>query len=689
MSEDNLEMSARLHAIPAKIPYSESDSPSRRDMNASQLSQALCIEGATLPHILTGSEREFAKYTHMVMLADERNEPCRAAIRKIIDRYPQNRRSKDGFQSGTLVIYENADDPGLFGCELVPYQFNIHSQFGFRYVRTETMDHLRTGQTLPKGAILAHSPCIESRSTTTVGNEKPGIGLNAVFVTKFEGIEDGCGIADDVVDKIATRCYQTVTIGCGKNSVPLNKFGDKLKYKIMADIGEYIGTDGIAIATRKVDELLNLVTMTPAALREVDDDFDTPIFIHPGARVVDIEVIRTFPKNSAMLTGMEDQLEYYYDRTLQYHHSILEAYAKIKKDVPEPRLTPEFNRLIRKTIALTENSHPNCKLTLTSRGKTPLDEWTIKLTLEYLLVGADGSKLTDGHGGKVVVVRILPRADMPVDEHGVSADIILLDEASANRMNTGRDVEQAVNAARTRLLVDINNRFASDSEQSAYAWAWDRLTELYRTIDPGSVKYYERLNPRRHIDHIRRHGIYLQRKLTTGTPPAETVRLLRDRFDIAGTPITYRNYDGRMVTTKKPALIAELYMYVLEKVADTAAAVSSAKMQHYNVPANPSNMDKLSSPSRDNATKILGETETRIVTTHTPTDTLMELFDQTANIVAHTEVIFSILEAPYPMLIEKAVNRDKIPLTGGRVNAVAHMMISVSGVKLVNRKGEP
>ena len=687
---DNIEMSPELHAIPSKIPFSESDSPSRRDMTASQLSQTVVIEGATMPPILTGSEREYAKYTHMFFPQDEMGQPCRAAIRMIIEKYPMNRRLRDGFNTATLVIYENADKPGQFGCEIIPYNFAIHSQFGFRLVRTDIMDSLRVGQTLPKGAILAHSPCVElggNPNNPQPCMEKPGIALNAVFATNLAGIEDGGTIADDIVDALGTRCYQTVTVGFGRNAIPLNTYGDDEKYRIMADIGEYIRSDAIAIATRRVDEALHVVQMEPVALREIDDDFDVPIFIQPNARVVDIEVIRTFPKSTSMLTGMEAQLEYYYDRTLQYYGMILNAYAKIKKDVKEPMLTPKLNTLIRRAIAITENSTPNSKLTF-SKGRAAVDEWTVKMTFEYILVASDGSKLTDGHGGKIVTVRVTPRADMPIDEHGVSADIILLDEASGNRMNTGRDAEQATNAASTRLRVELQKLLEKNPSNESYDHAFARIRRFYQIIDPASALRIDcHPYPHRHVDHVLKHGIFPQRQLISATGPADTIRLLDKEYDIRGTRITFRNYDGKMVTTRHTALIAPLYMYVLEKVADSAAAVASARMQHFNIPANPSNIDKLSSPNRDNATKILGETETRIIVTHTEPYTLAELFDQTTNIVSHTETMFAILEAKNCMQIKKAVDRDLIPLTGGRISAHTRMMISVSGIKLINRKG--
>lgn len=684
MSDDvynNPEMDPTLHGFMARIPLGECDSPSRRNMVYSQFSQHVLVEGTELQRILTGTERESAKYTHAVTM------PCDAVIRKIINKYPKDRR-QGSINPTTIVIYENVDKPGCFGLLEIPHHFSLHYQFGFQYNRTDAFNHAQINRTIiPSGTRLAQSPSIDRHNNHMVGVE-----LNAVFLTKFSGIEDGCVFADDLTDKLATRCYQTIKIQFGKNSFPLNKFGDENVYKCLPEIGSRIGSDCMVMAVRRSDDILNAVTTDPASLREFDHIGDVCYFANqPYARVVDIDVIKTNVRNSSMLTGMDTQLMKYYERNLAYYKSIVDEYRAITKEVKNATFDKEFNRFVRTGMALIDNDRGKPGMVLTM-PKAPLDEWTVTIKLEYLLPLADGSKGTCYHGGKFVFTSNAPREDMPLDEYGVRADIVLLDEASANRMNVGRDHQRAITAVSLRMelkyrkLATENGGSLTDEQVASM---YSELLTLYWCVSEAfhnDVK--TNADPRTHVEACLKTKIHIGRALNEGRPPSEMLELLDQNFDIRGTPITYRACDGKMTKTKNEALIAPMQFIILDKVSDVAAATSSARMQHFNTPANFSGSDKVTTPYRDIATKIMGEVEGMMVVSMTEEGTYAETLDQTTNAISHTEVAFSILEAENPMDIDEAVDRDKIPLTGGRPLAVTTHMIQCSGIDLKYREDE-
>ena len=673
----NTEMSPKLHAFPSKIPFSECDSPSRRNMVFSQISQHVTIEGSTTPRILSGSEREYADWTHGIRM------PCNGVIRRVINKH-QPQRGRDAVNVTTVLIYEDLDDPGYFGLIEIPHYFTLHYQFGFKYKRTAALNEVRVGKTmLAKGTPLAQSPAIDK-----FGNAQLGTELNAVFMTRYEGIEDGCGICEDVLDKFTTRCYQTISVGFGKNAFPLNMFGTDDKYQPFPNIGQYVDSDCLIMALRRSDPILNAVNTDPSSLRELDH-MDTPyVSAQPNARIIDIDVIRTNVRNSSMLTGMDDQLEFYADRTRTFYQSIWREYQEIKREVKNPRLDPEFNIHVRYAQMLMENQKPKTSQIL-ARPKTPLDEFLVTFKLEYLLSASDASKATDLHGGKFVFTKILKPEQMPVDEYGIRSDIILLDEASSNRMNVGRDIEQAVGAVciRTekRWKEDYPDGKLSDDEVQQ---EFSTICKLYDAVDPAfHANVLATAKPRKHVEGMMDTQIHLGRMYDTGRPAVEVLEKLDESFDIEGTRVTFTNFDGEVVTTVNKALIAPLRFVLLDKVADVAAATSSARMQHFNTPANLSSSDKVTTPYRDHATRIMGEVEGMMVVGTTEEGTYAETLDQTTNAISHTEVCFSLLEADNPMDVEKAVNRDEIPLTGGRPQAVLSHMIHCSGLELVY-KGE-
>lgn len=674
----NIEMSPELHGFPSKIPFSECDSPSRRNMVFSQISQHVTIEGSTTPRILSGSEREYAKYTHGIVM------PCNGVIRRVIHKYPPQR-GRDPVNPTSVLIYENLDDPGYFGLIEVPHYFSLHYQFGFKYKRTDALINARVGKTvIDKGTPLAQSPAIDP-----MGNAQLGTELNAVFMTRYEGIEDGCGICEDVLDRFTTRCYQTITVQFGKNSFPLNMFGNDTKYQVFPNIGQYVNSDCLLMGLRRSDEILNAVNTDPASLRELDH-MDTPyVAAQPNARIVDIDVIRTNVRNSSMLTGMDEQLDMYAERTLGYYQAIMREYQEIKREVKNPRLDEDFNNCVQHALMLTENQRPKTSQIL-ARPKTPLDEYTVTFRLEYLLSASDASKSTDLHGGKFVFTKILKPEQMPVDEYGIRADIILLDEASSNRMNVGRDVEQAVGAVclrmETRWKKEYAGRKLTDDEID---FEFGELLKLYDAVDPAfHALTLARAKPRKHVESQMKDIIRLGRQYDTGRPAVNLLEMLDEHFDIEGTRTTFANYDGEIITTINKALIAPLRFVLLDKVADVAAATSSARMQHFNTPANLSSSDKVTTPYRDHATRIMGEVEGMMVVGTTEEGTYAETLDQTTNAISHTEVCFSILEAENPMDVEKAVNRDEIPLTSGRPQAVLSHMIQCSGLEMVYKEEE-
>lgn len=669
----NIQMAPEMHQFPSKIAFSEGDSPSRRNMVFSQISQHIGIEGACNSRILTGSEREYGKWTHGVVM------PCNGIIRKIINKFQPNHRRKDAVNPLTIVIYEDLDNPGHFGLLEIPHYFSLHYQFGFKYKRTSALNNARVGQTvIEKGTPLAQSPMVDDRGNSMMSTE-----LNVAFVTRYEGIEDGAGICEDVLHRLSTNCYQTITVQFGRNQFPLNMFGDDEHYQIFPHIGQSVKSDCLIMALRRSDPILNAVNVDPDSLRELDH-MDTPyVAPQPNARIVDIDVIRTSVRNSSMLTGMDDQLNQYIDRTAGFYNAIEAEYLAIKREVKDARVCPEFNRYLRMQYALKENRKSKTNQIL-AKPKTPLDEYTVTFKLEYSLSAADASKSTDYHGGKFVFTSILKPEQMMVDEYGVRTDVILLDEASSNRMNVGRDHFQAATVAGLRTELrwkkEYGDRELTDDEVNK---EFDIVCKLYDAIDPAfHDNVRANANPRRHIETLRKSKIHVGRRYDTGRPPLEMLEKLDESFDIDGTIVTWRNFDGKLITSNNKVLIAPLDLIMLDKVADVAAATSSSKMQHFNTPANLSSNDKITTPYRDNATRIMGEVEGMIVVGCTEKGTLAESLDQTTNAISHTEVAYSVTSADNPMDVDHAVDRNQIPLTMGRPQAVLTHVIQCSGIDL-------
>lgn len=690
-----IEMSPMLNHFPARYPFTQGDSPSRRDMASSQASSTVTIKRQTVPRVLSGQERENALYVHRIAA------PFDGVVRRIIQKHPFD--PKTNFQGDQTLIVESTETPGVFDVIHLPYHFSMDPQFGFRMFRTRRIEE---GSTFDRGEVLAQPKSVDP-STKIYKN---GIGLNVAFMTHFGGIEDGALIADDLVNDLAVPCIKTVTIPLGARDVPINLFGTKDDFRPFKAVGEYLDEMGIIMATRrvevtldgsadkksaKVDGMFGMCMMDYTSIRDLDPH-DTLWKGEPNARITNIEVLKVRSKNSSMLGGTETLLEHYRERTLHYYKSIAREYEMIKRELPigSIRIRPAMSRLVTEALMILESTSPRTKVTLV-RQKAPLDEWEVRVTYEYFLAASNGTKMTDANGGKVVSVDVVERKHMPVDKYGTSADIVMLEQATSNRMNTGREIYMACTAAGHRLKLELQDLAdKEDYSEAFYEYAHRRIVLLYSCIDPIFADkarriHYTYAKRKSHVDLYLKNGMYIGRNYDINLSNLEVLDRLVKHFDIEGTQVRYVDFKGERVTTEENVLIAELQMYVLEKVADTSAAVSSSRMHHYGNPANATKQDKATRVTKDVATRAFGETETRIITTNTPEGTLAEIFDQSANIVSHIETVLRIVSADNPMDIEEIVDRSVKPPIGGRIKAIVGHMIEVSGKRLVYHPPQP
>lgn len=684
----NPEMDPRLHGFCSRFPFSDSDSPARRDMVASQVSQDLPIYGNNYPRIIGPQDREIVDHTQRIVV------PFDCSVRHIIT--PHKRSYGNDYEGDVYIIIESIQDFGYFDVVHVPYANVTDPQFGFTYIRTDRMKNLRENNTLEKGEWLAHSPSVDP----DVKIYKSGMELNIGIMSSLHGIEDGAAVRKGLNKAVKVECFKTVSIPFGTKAIPINTFGTLENYKPMMGIGEYLDDRGILMVTRRIDgisdvygtsrtsPLLGMITMDATSMMEIDKA-DTIWRGEPGARIVQLDVIRQNDKKSSMLTGMEDQLDRYVDSKLVFHKRLINIYEVLKNPrtgIKDLRLSEDLTRLIAEAMALVDASTPRTALKL-NRGHEQLDEYEVRITYMYELNGSEGSKFTDHHGGKVVEVAELDDEHMPYDPiNNVRADIILLDQSSGNRMNTGRDVYMAVTAAGHRLQNELLDEL-DNGRPDFWKYAWDRITLLYWCIDPifenkaQTVCSTEELR-RNHVELFLDNGLYIGVHYECNRSNTERIDLLDQHFSIRGVPIQYYGFDGEMIETEYPVLISSLRMMLLEKVADKATATASPLMQHFSIPANPNSMQKKTSMYQEHATRITGESEVQTLLGGAEPGTVAETFDRTSNTTAHIELQFSILNAENPMDIEEAIDRRQIPLKGGRPLAIVDHMFMCSGRKL-------
>jgi hypothetical protein len=375
------------------LPWVSNDSPSRVVMVGNHLSQMLVVDGATRRRHQTGAEANYADATWKVVI------PCTAKIIKIIHKFPTN--GFNGFKqnSETLVVYENLDarDEGKMelGCVTLKTHHTIHQTFGFKFDQVKSTKHLlAVGEIIPAGTVFCRSP-----NVTDDGDWKFGLEANVAFMSIPQIIEDGYVVSESFCKKMTTTSIKTYTFSFGKNEYPLNVYarpGDP-KYRPFPEIGECVRDDGLLCATRKYDPMLAGVEMTAEALRTVDEVFDKPTYVTPGAEVIDIRVMHD-PTQQTPPTpmGMEELANKYYTAQCRASNELVGCYREFKRKHPNVTLTPELHNLLVRSLAVNP-TETNARVSLTHRA-SPLDDWTVEITLAIKVTPLECFKITDLHG---------------------------------------------------------------------------------------------------------------------------------------------------------------------------------------------------------------------------------------------------------------------------------------------------
>lgn len=680
-------------------PYDGYDSSPRRQMWSSHIGQALVIAGATIRYQQTGFEREYGKYTFGSRVETD------VEILRAIQRYPVGI-GYDAIRLNpqTSVIYEE-HHTNRIGVLEIKNHISYHQYFGFATkLNKDAMNLLYRGAPVAAGTTFAGSPLLEK-----TGDYKPGIQLNMCLITHPAVSEDGVGVCEDILPLLAYKTFETRTGEFGSKRWPKNVYGTREKFKAFPDIGDYIHESGLIMATTSYNVDLSPVEMSLDDMMEVDHFFDQCLYAPPGRGKV-IDIIIQHDENSmkpCTPLGMEVQGKKYDDARRVYYRQILNEYNELKRARGNQlKLTPKFHNLVKEAWSVV-GDHKEVIQKL--NRQVPLDDWTITFVIEYENIPDIGSKITDGHGGKGVIVAKFKREEMPVDEHGVSADVIMDPLSVWGRMNPGRILEMYNNAAGYDVRYKLSQYFdipVGDKD------AEKKLEHVYRSdlnkFNAGMeylIQYYEKVVPKQaswfrngdyskpftyHMSCVIREWPVLHFPPNNDREMIDAVEMMEATEDHRPHlgPVKYRDYAGNLVTTKRPIRIASLYFILLEKTGDDWTAVSSGKVQHFGVLAQVSGIDKYSTPTKHNPTRIMGEAEVRIMEACTDDELVAEQMDRNNNPVTHRHITEMLLSAPKPANIDRIVDRSVIPFGGMKALKMVKHLLEVGGIQFKLKKWE-
>lgn len=667
------ELDIELVGAPTNLnPWVAVNSASRQQMQASHLKQRLVTEGATVRRNLTGTEREYGKYTFNQRI------PVNATILGVFPKYAR----QAGLGSikenpSTLIVYEHFETKEIGSVLLEDYFFQ-HTSLGWKYKKTDKLNSITKGATIAGNTVLHDSPCVDRQ-----GNYMYGIETNVAYMTVPGIIEDGFIISESYQQKLATIMLGTRQASCGKLMFPLNLYGDENHYKPFPGPGEIIRRDGLVMAFRAMDSNTSISDLHPVNLQTADFEFDKTIYAQPGAKIVDVEILtdhnaryRTTP------TGMDSEMMKYVQSKDLFYKKIIDLYqSNNRKRVGNLDITPEFHSWVVEALANFPDSSKERVVRI--KNKTPLDDFNIEITYAYRKVPTIGYKITDTHGTKGVIVGIKPDADMPTTLDGIVADVIKDPLSVIKRSNVGQIFEQWTNQASTQAVVRIRNC-------KTLAEGWNMAMSYYKAAAPYmfwkcQTELHETFRQNDHIQSIMNPKIGIQAAMTLLLPPDSPNIGIQQVKDIEANcksivgPVTYRGNSGRMITTKRPVAIDTKYMMLLDKTGEDWSTTSIAKRQHHGIIVQLGRADKYLNPYRESPVRF-GESEYRAFSAFMDPDTVAELSDRTNSLQSSEAVNWAILTADKPTAIHCTVDRTKVPRENSRPLQLMKHLMNCGGV---------
>lgn len=661
-------------------------SGSRTYMTTNHVAQSLTLNNGEEKIIQSGLENQLGTNTFSVKVEED------AKVVGILNRY-------DGFLSSELLekpiemlIFVVYIETGISDVLSIPYHFTLHQYFGFEYkINEDVLSNLRVGSIIPAGTILADSPAIKDNSGYAFG-----INANTVLLAIPEVAEDGIIISNSFSKRLAYTIFETRVINIPVNKFLLNLYGDINNFKPFPDIGEKIRPDGILLGIRSLDTDYYPGMSSVADLQSFDPYLDEITFLKYGGGVTevlengelklvdtgivtDIKIYQNLNlKNKANnIATNTDILASYAAEFRKHEKGIVNIYREIKKNYGE-NYSPRLRNMIHEALALSaERGQPPM-----TYKTVPLEHYRIEVTVKHVVTPKIGSKITDLHGCKGVIVGIWDDKDCPVDQFGNVADVISDPNSTISRSNISRLYENYFSIA-SRKCRDMVRAEKDDKK------AFDLILGLLKITNLDQYNFYLNAADEEKIEilkDVRERELFLLFQVRIDKLSAEKVIEIENSIYKPDVKEIY--IDGsKMVLTKEKISIGPLFTIVLNKVAvDQINASSSPNLNHYGFPVSMSKSNRATLGFKNNAVKIMSETESRLFYAYAKnkhrSELLAEIKDRGTAIPTNNEIWKNILEAEKPSNIDNLVDREKVPLGQDSALRLIRNVLQVSGIGL-------
>ena len=651
-------------------------SGSRACMLASHLSQFMIPKDGDLPNLFTGYEYDVGKYEfNSCEIKDD------IEVLSIIPKYNFFIEGKSVISNNPLylIIFKNLATNEIDYLTLTTY--TKHTE-GYGYENTFLNQHLlQVNNIIPKNTKLY-------TSSAHKGNEyQIGVNANVVYMTLTDSVEDAFPMSKSLSDKLTPTGIETISISMDMRSFPINLFGDDVDYKIIPNIGENIKKDGVVYAFKNTDNISIINDLKQENLTKYNTLFDTCYYGKAGAEIVDIDV---YLDPSIQLPPYFNQIKQYHDSTMIHYENIREVYLKYKESFT---ISKKLNTLVTKAMSFLYlngvyidkvGSRNKKKITLTDKDK-PI-ELKVDITYKYQKKVTNGFKITGRDGGKGVICNIWDDENMPTDENGFRADLVIDPASVIKRTNVGQLIEQGINHHSMHVVKNLSS-VLDVSEQ------FDYVIDYIKTVNPNFGEllvdtYQTPIDKKEYLDYIVENGIKIEALSIQSDLNTDLFKRLRKKYDFKLSPVSFKieQTDGtfKKFTTKDNVCIGNKYIMVLYITPEVSSS-GIGYVTRFGSPSNKSTkFGKLTYPIKQSCVKF-GEDEFRMLLSVLPPEIVIRLrtLYGTSTIGLET-MIETLLTANQPSNISHINIDNKKLVENDVILGIIHTIFDAIGVDIKN-----
>lgn len=654
----NVDMSIKEQymSLSALNPWIKHNSAPRGYMNMMQLAQIAVLLKPEPRLTLCGLEHQLADNTFKIVVTD--TIIVRNIVVSDIDLPLED--------SSLITIIGEVIETGRIDVYEIPIYFSMHQYFGFRYVRNmELIQSLVKGAQLLEGTVLAESPGVVD------GLYSYGINTPTLLATDPATGQDGAIISKSLAKKMRYNIYISGSFEYGADKWPQNIYGTIDKYKGFPEVGESVNEEGIFAVVRDFDKDVTPGIMSKKDTMEWNPIFDRVYFVKPkdelrdendsivNNKVVSLRIVNSKKSKREPLFNNE-QASRVANKNLDYYKGIISSYEKIARK--DKIVSPELQRLVVEAYNLV---NPEKEKIVYKFKNDPIDLYRVEYVIEYTVEPGIGSKVSDAHGAKGIIVDVRDDDKMPYDQYGNRVELIMDPTSIPSRMNSGRSYESYFGAASRnakRVILGELGKPIDELPDSEINRGYDLYLRYIKHF--GTEQYDEHKDlpfeaKFEILKDIEENELYQFYKLSTKKPAHEIVNDLEkdDLFFVPREPIYI---DGKL--TVNPITVGNLYLMLLSKTADGYLASASANLNHYGIPVRVNNSVKTGLPYINNPTKVTSETEGRAWRSYSKSPILALEYKHRASCTnTHSAIYHKVLTSKNPTNIDVAVDRNKVP----------------------------